>query len=157
MRDRRTPIVVAVAAVLSIGACSDRRQQQVAERGQEVMPFDLDTTTHAFAPSADGGTQTVTSDDPDDTQQIDAIRDHLRKEAAAFERGEFDDPLTVHGPDMPGVAQLSAGAARIDVIYDGVAAGARLTYATSDPKLIEALHAWFDAQTSDHGDHARQD
>ncbi|MFB4263080.1 hypothetical protein [Nonomuraea sp. GTA35] len=32
--------------------------------------------------------------------------------------------------------------------------GAQITYTTSDASLIKALHAWFDAQVSDHGRHA---
>jgi hypothetical protein len=32
-----------------------------------------------------------------------------------------------------------------------VEAGAKLTYRTSDAKLVAALHRWFDAQLSDHG------
>ena len=30
-------------------------------------------------------------------------------------------------------------------------AGAELTYRTADPKLVAALHKWFNAQLSDHG------
>jgi hypothetical protein len=32
--------------------------------------------------------------------------------------------------------------------------GANLTYATDEPALVDALHDWFQAQLSDHGDHA---
>jgi hypothetical protein len=35
-----------------------------------------------IAESADGGVQTVTSDDPADTQQVGLIREHLTAEAA---------------------------------------------------------------------------
>ncbi|MGX7671207.1 hypothetical protein [Plantactinospora sp. DSM 117369] len=31
---------------------------------------------------------------------------------------------------------------------------ARITYTTSDPAIVTALHAWFDAQVSDHDVHA---
>src|SRR5680860_1590926 len=35
------------------------RQEVVAEHGARVMPFDLEATTHVFAPDVDGGIQTV--------------------------------------------------------------------------------------------------
>jgi hypothetical protein len=53
---------------------------------------------------------------------------------------------------MPGLAELNAapkGKLRID--FREVPAGAELSYSTSDPALVEALHQWFDAQLSDHG------
>jgi hypothetical protein len=56
--------------------------------------------------------------------------------------------------DMPGVAELSAGYARITVDYAETPAGAELTYTTSEPDLVEAIHAWFDRQVMDHGDDA---
>lgn len=58
---------------------------------------------------------------------------------------------------MPGVAELKAGASRIDVAYSDVASGGRIRYRTDDPALVDAIHRWFDAQTTDHGDHAEED
>jgi len=127
------------------------RQAEVAARGAEVMPFDLDRTTHVFTKLPEGGVQTVTADDPNDAEQIRLVREHLRKEAEAFSRGDLSDPATIHGDDMPGVAELKTGAGRFTVRYDDQPTGARLVYTTDDPALIDALHAWFDAQTSDHG------
>lgn len=142
------------------GTSEDRvvaeRQAQVAERGADVMPFDLDRTTHVFTDQADGGTQVVTADDPEDAEQIELIREHLRHEAGAFADGIFDDPATIHGDDMPGLAELRAGADQISVTYEDVPAGGQLTYTTRDPQLVEALHAWFDAQVGDHGEHAER-
>lgn len=118
------------------------------------MPFDLDATTHRFTKTPDGGRQTVTADDPADQAQIDLIREHLRAERDNFSRGDFDDPARIHGMDMPGVAELSAGYARITVGYADIPTGAELTYATSEPDLVDAIHAWFDRQVMDHGDDA---
>jgi len=36
-----------------------------------------------------------------------------------------------------------------------VDSGAELRYQTADAALVSALHAWFDAQLSDHGTDAR--
>ena len=52
---------------------------------------------------------------------------------------------------MPGLAELKAGAGRVDVRYDELPAGAQLTYQTSDPTLVAGIHSWFKAQSRDHG------
>jgi hypothetical protein len=130
------------------------RQQEVAERGRTVMPFDLDETTHRFTPTGTGGVQDVVADRLDDARQIELIRVHLRQEAAAFTKGDFGDPARIHGDDMPGLAELKGGHEHIEVRYRERADGATLTYDTRDPALVDALHAWFEAQLGDHGDHA---
>jgi hypothetical protein len=146
-----------LGAVLVLGACGDgtgERQAQVAERGAEVMPFDLDATTHQFTKTPDGGIQVVTADDPRDESQVRLIREHLLDERDNFGRGDFDDPARIHGMDMPGVAELSAGYDEITVTYSDVAGGAELRYTTSESDLVDAIHAWFDRQVMDHGDDA---
>ncbi|MEU5891801.1 aspartate carbamoyltransferase [Streptomyces sp. NPDC047461] len=151
----------AVAAVLLIGSPrqddDDRqsaRQAAVAERGQTVMPFDLEQTTHHFTPTETGGVQDVVADQPDDTPQIGLIRTHLQQEADAFSRGDFGDPARIHGDSMPGLKGLQEGYERIEVRYRERSDGATLTYATDEPALVDALHDWFEAQLSDHGGHA---
>lgn len=134
---------------------SARRQADVAARGAEVMPFDLNKTTHTFERVADGGVQMVTANDPMDAEQVTLIRAHLQEETARFRQGDFSDPAQIHGENMPGLADLRAGAARIMVEYGELPDGARITYRTADQALVHALHTWFDAQLADHGDHAQ--
>jgi hypothetical protein len=118
------------------------------------MPFDLDKTTHRFTPRADGLLQEVVADEPADPTQIDLVREHLADEAERFRGGDFADPASIHGADMPGLAALSAGASAITIDYLDLPAGASLTFRTADPALVEALHAWGEAQVADHGEHA---
>jgi hypothetical protein len=166
-RDRpstRRVLLVAVAAAALISGCADdsapsapatsSRQAEVAERGASVMPFDLERTTHRFTKTDTGGVQTVVADDPQDTAQITLIRQHLTAEVKRFERGDFTDPARIHGTTMPGLEALRAHGGRIAIDYETTTAGARATYATNDTTLREALHHWFDAQVSDHGQHA---
>jgi len=147
--------MVLVTTLALLAGCGRSRQEEVADRGADVMPFDLEATTHEYTPTADGGTQTVTSDDPDAEDQAMLIRDHLRAEGAAFATGDFGDPVDIHGADMPGVAALADGFERIDIAYDDIDAGARLVFTTSDAELVVAVHDWFAAQTADHGEHAQ--
>lgn len=150
-------LVAALAVtVLGVSCSADdslaQRQVEVADRGAEVMPFDLEATTHHFSNTDNGGVQVVTADDPADKVQIRLIREHLTEERANFARGDFDDPAQIHGHDMPGVADLTTGYADIEVTYAETADGAQLTYTTDRPELVDAIHAWFDRQLSDHGD-----
>jgi hypothetical protein len=154
-RTRRATLAVAATLAL-LGGCggSPDRQAEVAAKGASVMPFDLERTTHRFAKADTGGVQTVVADNPADTGQINLIRQHLRKETDRFSQGDYSDPGRIHGDDMPGLAALRDGAARITVTYRDDPAGGQITYTTTDPALVTALHAWFDAQVSDHGQHA---
>lgn len=153
-------VLTAVLALAATGeGCSTNdsmaeQQADVADRGAQVMPFDLDATTHVFTKTDDGGVQVVTADDPADAVQVGLIREHLIDERANFARGDFDDPAQIHGHDMPGVAELAAGYADIVVSYAERPDGAQLTYTTDEPQLVDAIHAWFDRQLMDHGDDA---
>lgn len=157
------PGAKALICLLPLAACGaepdrdDRprsnRQAEVAARGASVMPFDLNRTTHHFKPSPWGGIQQVTSKD-DDTRQIGLARSHLREEAERFRHGDFSSPARIHDSDMPGLAQLRESAGRLRIEYSDVPEGGQIRYSSSDAELVRALHAWFEAQLSDHGNHA---
>jgi len=159
MHDRRMLALLAVAifaaggaiAAVAMGGQDSSREAAVAERGAKVMPFSLDATTHVFDASPTGGTQRVVADEPRDAETIRLIREHLRKEATAFRRGDFGDPASIHGKDMPGLAALEAGFTRIKVTYRDLPDGAAIAYHTSDRTLGAAVADWFDAQLRDHG------
>lgn len=155
-RNRRARWVLALPVLLSLTACAQEadtasRQEQVARRGAEVMPFDLDQTTHVFQPRPDGGVQTVVADEPVQQRQVLLIRRHLQKEARAFSRGDFGDPAQIHGGDMPGLRELKTGYDEVTIRFTKTPTGARLRYRTDDPRVVDALHSWFEAQLMDHG------
>jgi hypothetical protein len=145
---------LALAATSSAARSADApRQTQVERNSEMVMPFSMAASRHVFAPTPTGGVQTVLVHGGN-LNQIALVRSHLRKEAAAFARGDFADPASIHGGDMPGLQAMHAGAARISIRYADVPHGARITYATVEPALVAAIHAWFKAQVTDHGPHA---
>ena len=134
-------------------AAPTSRQQDVARKGASVMPFDLMRTTHFFDDTPGGGIETITANDPRDAQQSALIRSHLATEAKRFGRGDFSDPAQIHGHDMAGLAELARAGDKLQVEYADVPAGARLTFASRDPAVVTAVHAWFAAQRSDHAAH----
>jgi hypothetical protein len=127
------------------------RQEMVHQLGGQVMPFDLNRTTHVFDMTDAGGVQRVVAKDPNDTEQIALIQQHLQHEAMQFRAGNFADPATLHGADMPGLQELTAGASKITVQYTALANGAEISFTTPDAHLVTVLHQWFGAQLSDHG------
>lgn len=131
-------------------AVQSDRAHQVHQMGATVMPFALDETTHVFEMTESGGIQDVVAKDPADTATVRLIRQHLGHEAELFGAGDFRDPMSLHGADMPGVQQLAAGADGVRVAYEELPDGARITFETDDAALVTAVHRWFGAQLSDH-------
>lgn len=147
-------------ALFTLGALSSmlvfaadvERQAIVAERGKDVMPFSLQATTHIFTPTDTGGNQRVVAKKVNDAKQVTLVRQHLKEIKTQFEKGDFSGPTHIHGQEMPGLAALQAAQpGQIQIAYRDVKGGADLTYKTANPELVTALHAWFDAQLSDHG------
>ncbi len=126
-----------IAALAACGGSDlDQRQEQVAEAGSAVMPFDLNRTTHVFEPLENGGLQTVVSNDGD-TEQVVLIRAHLAEEAERLSRGDFHDPTMIHGEDMPGLHALVTGHDRLTITYRESEWGAEIEYVSEDPVLVE--------------------
>jgi hypothetical protein len=129
-----------------------RREAEVGERGKDVMPFSLPATQHIFTKTPQGGIQQVVARNAADAAQVQLVRQHLREIRAQSLSGDFSGPAHIHGHDMPGLAALRAARpGQVDITYRDVEGGAELTYTTQDAPLVAALHAWFDAQLSDHG------
>lgn len=149
---RRTACATLSVLPLLAIAADPQRQAEVARLGADVMPFSLPATTHIFTKTKDGGSQRVIAKNRADAKQVDLVRVHLHDIQAEFLRGDFSGPSHIHGKDMPGLKQLqSAKPGQLAVDYKDVRGGAELTYRTADATLVAALHAWFDAQLSDHG------
>ena len=157
---RKRLVTLSVAVMIAAAGCAESsvdaaRQEEVARKGEKVMPFDLDRTTHTFEPLSNGGLQAVVADDPTDQGQIRLIRKHLRKEATAFSRGDFGDPAAIHGDSMPGLKQLEESYRNISVTFSETPDGATLRYRSGSSEAVDALHRWFEAQLMDHGEDAR--
>lgn len=155
----RTAAALLVLVFVGPAACGSSddladRQTVVAEAGADVMPFDLEQTTHVFTDTRTGGRQDVVADDPTDVANIELIRQHLAEEADKFRLGDFSDPEAIHGAAMPGLATLKARFDDIDLDLISTDTGSAIVYTTQDADLVDAIHAWFAAQTNDHGSHA---
>lgn len=137
----------------ALAQASESRLNEVEQRGSQVMPFSQNLTKHIFMSDTKGGTQTVTVKDSSDSQQIQLVRSHLKKEAQKFNRGDFSDPASIHGAEMPGLSTLQGQGEKIDVQYRELPNGAILVFSSNDSKIVTALHQWFEAQNTDHNGH----
>lgn len=147
--------VLASVGVVFLTGCLPQQQRErqamVHEMGHQVMPFELSKTRHIFEMTESGGIQRVIVKDLSDKEQIALIQEHLQHLATGFRAGDFSDPASLHGTDMPGLKELAAGAVRIEIGYAALPNGGQITFTTDDLHLITAIHRWFGAQLSDHG------
>ena len=158
-RSQVVRVLVTWVPVLLLFHCgvviAQTQQEHVHNMSHSVMPFDAAKTTHVFKMTESGGVQRVVVKDKSDADQVQLIQQHLREEAGRFQHGDYSDPATLHGADMPGLKELQTGAQRVKVSYSDLRDGAQITFETTDPHLLTAIHRWFGAQLSEHGADAR--
>jgi hypothetical protein len=131
---------------------NDQRIAEVSQRGKDVMPFNLDATTHIFTKNAQGGIQQVVSKIKNDDAQVTLIQKHLQDIRVQFLKGDFSAPANIHGQEMPGLSALMASKpGQITIEYQSIEGGAEIIYLTKNANLVLALHQWFGAQLQDHG------
>jgi hypothetical protein len=136
-------------------AIAQTPKEHVNGMPHSVMPFDMAKTTHVFKMTETGGVQRVILKDRSYTDQVVLIQRHLREEAGRFQHGDYSDPAKLHGVTMPGLNELQLGAQRVKVSYSDLSDGAEITFKTTDPHLLTAIHRWFGAQLSEHGADAK--
>lgn len=148
-------ILAATAMAPATWAADTARQQEVAQKGAMVMPFNGQNSKHVFQKMPDGGVQQVLANDASDKSLVEAIRGHLTMEADRFKKGDYSDPMKIHGMDMPGVQYLSSiKPGQIVITYHDLPNGGEVRYTGKDATTVTAIHNWFDAQLSDHGSDA---
>jgi hypothetical protein len=143
-----------ITLVLVLGATAawaETKREHVHHMAHDVMPFDLAKTTHIFRMTDSGGVERVIVKDASDKDQVVLVQQHLLHEAEAFQRGDYSDPASLHGGEMPGLKELQSGAKQVSVRYSALPNGAEITFETADLHLLTAIHRWFGAQLSEHG------
>lgn len=122
----------------------------VDQRGDEVMGFSHQKTTHHFLIEPEGGTVQVVAKDPGDAESLRQIRGHLAEVARQLAAGDFSMPKQIHGRVLPGVPEMIERKDAITYRYEDQENGGRVVIRTSDPEALAAIHAFFQAQIGDH-------
>ena len=126
------------------------RSQAVTKRGDHVMGFSHEATTHHFRLFKDGGEIAVTANDPKDKATIDQIRSHLGHIARMFSTGNFNAPMLIHDTNPPGAATMARLQDQIRYEFSEVDRGARIRLVTASSETTDAVHAFLLFQIVDH-------
>src|SRR5579872_7202756 len=128
-------VILTVFALLTTAVAQHDHSHQadgVEKRGDAVMGFDHDKTTHHFFMTPEGGVIQVTANDAADKDSIAAIRSHLPHVAKMFTAGDFTAPILVHDKVPPGSKVMIAKKDKISYTYADTDKGGKIVIATSD-------------------------
>jgi hypothetical protein len=126
------------------------RPKGVIKRGEHVMGFSHEATTHHFRLFKDGGEIAVDANDPKDQSSIDQIRTHLGHIAKMFSAGNFNAPMIIHDTNPPGVATMTKLKEQIRYEFSETGRGARIRIVAASPEITDAVHAFLLFQIVDH-------
>ena len=146
MRGYQCLLLSIVFVGTSIGAASAGEQQRddqhadMKTRGEHVMGFSQDKTTHHFELNQDGGVIEVRTNDINDTQTLDQIRGHFRHIVTMFAAGNFSAPMLVHGRDVPGTVVMSQLQGQLHWQLQEVARGAKIIVSADSKAALDAVH-----------------
>jgi hypothetical protein len=120
------------------------------KRGDRVMGFDHDKTTHHFRLLPDGGVIEVEANDAKDTANRDKIRMHLRHIASMFANGNFEAPMMIHSQTPPGVPVMKSLKAEIKYQFEETERGGLVRITTSNAKGLAAVYEFLRFQIKEH-------
>jgi hypothetical protein len=147
-------LAVLVGAPTSAQDChsgsGSNHHADVDSRGDHVMGFDHDKTTHGFRLTPKGGVIEVAAHDLKDKETLDAIRTHLEHISKMFAEGDFEAPMLIHGQDPPGVDVMKREKAKIAWEYLETVRGGRVVATTDDSASRDAIHAFLRFQIEEH-------
>jgi hypothetical protein len=126
------------------------RKSEVVKRGDHVMGFSHEATTHHFRLFKDGGEIAVSANDAKDKSSIDQIRTHLGHIAQMFADGNFNAPMIIHDANPPGMATMTRLKGQIRYEFSETDRGARIRLVAASPETKDSVHAFLLFQIIDH-------
>jgi hypothetical protein len=122
----------------------------VNQRGDQVMGFSHEKTTHHFRLYPDGGAIEVQVSDPRDTASRDQIRTHLAHIARMFAAGDFNAPMLIHDRVPAGVSTLKRLRSSLSYEFQETDQGGRVRITTHNAQTLKAVHDFLRFQITDH-------
>lgn len=135
---------------LTASQSSHDRHSQVTARGDRVMGFSHERTTHHFRLTANGGVIEATAKSEEDQESVRSIRSHFQHIAKKFAAGDFQAPMLIHAQKPPGVPVMKTAAAKITYLFAEIPAGGRVTITSADKRAVDAIHEFLRFQIQDH-------
>ena len=145
---KRTMLIL--MAVTAAAMAQDAHHDAVDKRGDDVMGFSHEKTTHHFRLFADGGAIEVTANDAKDTESRELIRMHLGHIAKMFAEGNFQAPMLIHDQTPPGVPAMQRLKGEIRYRYEEIDRGGRVRIVSADREAVAAAHEFLRFQIADH-------
>ncbi|MBL8170145.1 MAG: hypothetical protein JNJ50_18445 [Acidobacteria bacterium] len=150
--------LVLTAVVLALFSCAaafaqshDHAQHAgVNERGDKVMGFSHEKTTHHFLLTTDGGLIVAEVKDKTDAANLEQIRTHFKHIAQKFAAGDFTAPMLIHDKVPPGVPVMKQLKAEIKYQFEQTELGGKVRINSTNAKAIAAIHEFLRFQISDH-------
>lgn len=111
---------------------------EMNSRGDHLMGFSHEKTTHHFRLYTDGGSIEVKANNSGDTATRDQIEMHLSHVARMFAEGNFRAPMLVHDQVPPGVPTLQRLKAVISYQFAKTDKGGRVRIVTTNPEALKS-------------------
>src|SRR5213079_1001284 len=115
-----------------------KASQGVVERGDKVMGFSHEKTTHHFRLYADGGAIEAEANDAKDAASRDQIRSHFGHIVTMFAAGNFSAPMLIHAQNPPGTEAMKRLREVIQYKLETTGKGARIRITTKNPEALRA-------------------
>ena len=129
-------MIAIVMALTTLAFAQDAHHSAVDKRGDHVMGFSHEKTTHHFRLYKDGGAIEVTANDPKDTESRDQIQMHLGHIAKMFAAGDFNAPMLVHDKVPPGVPVLQRLKAEVKYEFTRTERGGTVRITTANAEAL---------------------
>jgi hypothetical protein len=123
---------------------------QLNQRGDHIMGFSHESTTHHFELNQDGGVIEVRANDLNDTVSRDQIRGHFHHIVQMFAAGNFNVPMLVHAQDVPGTAVMSRLKDQLHWELQETPRGAKILVTADNEAALDAVHEFLRFQIADH-------
>jgi hypothetical protein len=140
-------------AVLGLGTAAiaqEMHHEGVNQRGDQVMGFSHEKTTHHFRLYKNGGAVEVTANDAKDAASRDQIQMHLSHIAGMFAAGNFQAPMLVHAAEPPGVPVLQRLKGDVAYRFEKTERGGTVRITTKNEEALAAVHEFLRFQITDH-------
>ena len=123
---------------------------EMNERGDKAMGFGHKRATHHFLLARDGGIIQVETNDANDKESREQIRQHLRHIAMMFAEGDFDTPMFIHGKTPVGIDVMRRLKTEISYKFEETKHGGRVVIASGNVEAIQAIHEFLTFQIKEH-------
>jgi hypothetical protein len=143
-------MIATFVAFAALAFAQDAHHDAVDNRGDHVMGFSHEKTTHHFRLYKDGGAIEVTANDPKDTASRDQIQMHLSHIARMFAAGDFNAPMLIHDRVPPGVPVMQRLKAEVQYEFTKTERGGTVRITTSNAEALAAIHEFLRFQIDDH-------